>query len=69
MSRQVAKRGDWRPEYPRQQIRVSNIDSTGVIRNGRDLRPYLPADPERRERLLALLNIPDDAEFVGVNDE
>jgi hypothetical protein len=69
VSRQIAKRGEWKPEYPRQQIRFSNLDKDGVIRNGRPNLPYLPRDPDRRARLLALLHIPDDAQFVGKDDD
>jgi hypothetical protein len=69
VSRQTAKRGEWKPEYPRDQIRISNIDSDGVIRNGRDLVPYLPADPGRRNRLLYALGLKSDAPFVTRGDD
>jgi hypothetical protein len=70
VSRQQAKRGEWKPEYPRDQVRVSNIDATGVIRNGLPATPYLPSDIGRRNRLLYALGIKHDdtKNFITTED-
>jgi hypothetical protein len=66
--RKLAVKGEWKPEYPRAQIRVSNFNDDGVIRNGLPADPYLPRDPERRARLLADLGIEEDADFLTPED-
>jgi hypothetical protein len=53
--RKRSVRGLWSVEYPRNQVRVTQSDEKGAVRNVPNNRPYLPADPGRRARLLALL--------------
>ena len=42
---------------PVQRVEPVRGDGTGAILNGWPVTPYLPADPERRASLLAVLGI------------